>query len=158
MIFTRTQKQDLSNNSELQDKLSALYAVQAVIEFEPNGLILHANQNFLNALGYSLNEIEGKHHSMFVEKHYAESSEYKEFWQDLAKGITQSKRFKRITKAGEEIWIEASYNPLKNSKGEVYKVIKFAVDVTERYKAEQAAVLMNSKLASQMEESLSNSR
>jgi methyl-accepting chemotaxis protein len=137
MIFTNNK-----NNSEAQEKLNALNAVQAVIEFESDGTILNANENFLNALGYGLNEIVGKHHSMFVEKEYANSQEYKEFWRSLASGNLDSRRFKRITRTGEEIWIQASYNPLKDNSGRVFKVIKFAIDITELVRTEQAAKRM----------------
>jgi methyl-accepting chemotaxis protein len=130
---------DLAKNHDARQKLNALNDVQAVIEFTPEGVILDANKNFQLALGYQLTEIQGKHHSMFVEKEYAASTEYKEFWSLLKKGELQSRRFKRVTKSGSEIWIQASYNPIKNDKGEVYKVVKFAIDITELVKTEQEA-------------------
>ena len=110
--------------------LAALDRSQAVIEFKPDGTILTANRNFLNAMGYSLEEIKGKHHSMFVEPAYRDSAEYREFWQKLARGEYQAAQYKRIGKGGKEVWIEASYNPLLGRDGKAYKVVKFATDVS----------------------------
>lgn len=115
--------------------LNALDRSQAVIEFEINGTILSANENFCGAVGYSLNEIVGKHHSMFVGKHYAQSAEYRDFWTRLGRGEFFSAQYKRYGKGGREIWIEASYNPIMRA-GKPYKVIKFATDITERKLAE----------------------
>ncbi len=112
--------------------LSALNKSQAIIEFELDGTILTANENFLNAVGYSLDEIKGRHHSMFVEPSYKESAEYREFWARLGRGEFQAAQYRRFGKGGREIWIEASYNPILNSKGKPYKVVKFATDITEQ--------------------------
>jgi methyl-accepting chemotaxis protein len=106
----------------------------ALIRFETNGTIIHANNNFLNALGYRLEEVVGKHHSIFCSKDLANSFEYKKFWESLAQGTAQIGEFKRITKAGQEIWIQASYSPLKNEDGEVFGVAKIAVDITQMKK------------------------
>lgn len=125
--------------SEHEEKISAVNETQAVIDFRPDGTILTANQNFLNALGYSLGEIQGRHHSIFVNKEYAQSQEYKAFWQSLADGEIQSRRFPRIKKSGETIWIQASYCPLKDFEGKVYKVTKFAFDITGMVETEQQA-------------------
>ncbi len=114
----------------LQAQLDALDKSQAVIEFDLDGIILHANQNFLNAMGYSLNEIKGKHHRMFVDPAYAESREYQEFWQRLNRGEFQVAEYKRFGKNGKEIWIQASYNPLIGSNGKPFKVVKYATDIT----------------------------
>jgi len=119
------------NTKELVDKIEALNQVQAVIEFDPSGNILHANQNFLRAMGYQLDEIVGRHHSIFVDQAYANSSEYQNFWADLRRGESSVKEFKRFAKGGRLVWISASYNPLKDENGNVYKVIKFASDITE---------------------------
>lgn len=116
--------------------LKALDRSQAVIEFKPDGTIVTANQNFLNALGYQLAEITGKHHSMFVEAAYRDSNDYRRFWTALAAGEFQAARFKRITKSGKEIWIEASYNPVRDASGKVYKVVKFATDITRQVATE----------------------
>lgn len=121
----------LSNSkNDLQAKLDALDKSQAVIEFETDGTILTANANFLGALGYSLDEIKGKHHSMFVDPDEVNSGEYRNFWKSLADGEFQSKEFKRIAKGGREIWIQASYNPILDKNGKAYKVVKFASDIT----------------------------
>src|SRR5438874_2505417 len=93
-------------------KLAALNKSQAIIEFNLDGTILTANANFLNALGYTLEEVKGKHHSLFVEPGYKESAEYREFWAALNRGEYQAAQYKRIGKGGKEVWIEASYNPL----------------------------------------------
>ncbi|UUX49698.1 PAS domain-containing methyl-accepting chemotaxis protein [Nisaea acidiphila] len=113
-------------------KLAALDKSQAIIEFQPDGTIITANQNFLTAMGYELKEIVGKHHSMFAEPAYAESPEYKTFWEELRGGKFQAGQFKRIGKGGNEVWIEASYNPVSNGTGQPYKIVKFATDITEQ--------------------------
>ena len=110
--------------------LSALDRSQAIIEFELDGTIITANENFLKTLGYSLAEIRGKHHSMFVDPAYAASAEYKEFWARLARGEFQQAQFRRVAKGGREVWIEASYNPIVNRSGKPVKVVKLATDIT----------------------------
>jgi methyl-accepting chemotaxis protein len=114
----------------MKAKLAALDKSQAVIEFEPSGVIIGANQNFLTALGYELGEIRGRHHSMFVDAEARGSKDYERFWQELGRGKFQAGEFKRIGKGGKEIWIQATYNPLLDGKGRVTKVVKFASDVT----------------------------
>lgn len=111
---------------------SALDRSQARIEFSPDGTVLDANRNFLTALGYSLEEIRGRHHAMFVGKAMADSADYKAFWERLRRGEFQAGQFKRYAKDGSEVWIEASYNPVLDGKGRVYKIVKFASDVTAR--------------------------
>ncbi|GAB3000950.1 methyl-accepting chemotaxis protein [Psychrosphaera aestuarii] len=119
--------------------LEALSKSQAVIEFKPDGTIKTANTNFLNVVGYSLEEIQGKHHSLFVDRDYAASDEYRKFWQDLARGEFKSNEFKRFTKSGEDIWIRATYNPVMDSTNKVFKVVKYATDVTaEKKKASES--------------------
>ena len=110
--------------------LSALDQSQAVIEFDPQGNILHANKNFLDAMGYSLAEVKGKHHSLFVDPKYGASAEYKTFWEDLRRGEFKSEEFQRFGKGGKEIWIQASYNPVLDQSGKVCKVVKYATDIT----------------------------
>ncbi len=117
---------------EDKEQLQALEQNYAIISFKPDGTILNANKNFLAALGYELNEIVGKHHSIFCEKEYAKSQDYINFWSQLNKGQTQTQEFKRIKKNSKSIYIHASYTPIKNSKGDITKVIKFAQDITER--------------------------
>ncbi len=121
-----------SQSAEDKAQLIAINEYYAVISFSPNGIILSANDNFLDALGYELNEITGKHHKIFCEELYANSNEYKKFWEDLNSGKAQISEFRRIKKNGESIFIHASYKPIKNSSGKVIKIIKFAQDITER--------------------------
>ena len=113
-----------------QATLDALGRSLAIIEFSPSGTVLSANGNFCDAMGYGLPEIKGQHHSMFVDPQYARGAEYKEFWAKLGRGEFDAKEYKRIAKGGREIWIQASYNPVKNAKGVVLKVIKVATVTT----------------------------
>ncbi|XHE16582.1 PAS domain-containing methyl-accepting chemotaxis protein (plasmid) [Agrobacterium deltaense] len=122
---------------ESAGKLSALSRAQAIIEFTPDGKILTANQNFLDTLGYSLEEIAGKHHSIFCEKEYVASSEYAQFWPRLAAGEFFNDEFKRFTKDGRGIYIQATYNPIFDAEGKVFKIVKFATDVSGRVRALQ---------------------
>lgn len=116
---------------QLQEQLDAVSRTQAVIEFDLEGNIITANQNFLDTLGYSLDEVQGKHHRMFVEPEYAKSKEYKDFWKKLGSGEFEAGEFKRITKSGDEVYIQASYNPVLDKNGKAYKVVKYAIDVTK---------------------------
>jgi methyl-accepting chemotaxis protein len=120
----------LMSNKDAAAKVAALDRSQAVIEFKPDGTIVTANRNFLDALGYSLAEVEGKHHSMFVDPKERDSQDYRRFWDDLRAGKFQQAEYKRIGKGGKEIWIQATYNPLLDASGKTYKVVKFATDVT----------------------------
>jgi methyl-accepting chemotaxis protein len=119
-------------SAEDAGKLDALSRAQAVIEFTPAGEILTANDNFLNTLGYGLSEIQGKHHSMFCEREYTASEDYRRFWQRLAGGEFVADEFLRIGKGGKKVYIQASYNPIFDMNGKVFKVVKFATDVTGR--------------------------
>jgi methyl-accepting chemotaxis protein len=116
---------------DYESQLAALGKSQAVIEFAMDGTILTANENFLGALGYSLDEIQGRHHSMFVDEATRMSAAYKEFWAKLNRGEFQAGEFKRVGKGGKEVWIQASYNPILGREGRPVKVVKFASDVTE---------------------------
>ncbi|WP_419193787.1 methyl-accepting chemotaxis protein [Novipirellula herctigrandis] len=116
---------------ELQGKIDALDRSLATIEFDLDGNILTANANFLNTVGYSLGEIQGKHHRMFVEPSYARSSEYREFWDKLNDGQFQANEFNRVGKNGESIWLQASYNPIY-SDGQLIKIVKYATDITSQ--------------------------
>jgi methyl-accepting chemotaxis protein len=115
-------------------KLEALSRAQAIIEFTPKGEILTANENFLATLGYQLAEIQGKHHQMFCEPSYTNSDAYKQFWTKLAAGEFIADEFLRIGKGGRQVYIQASYNPIFDMNGRVFKVVKFATDVTTRVK------------------------
>ena len=122
---------------------------QAIIEFDLSGNILNANANFCTALGYELPEIKGKHHRIFVEPAEANSVEYREFWARLGRGEFDRQQYKRFTKSGREIWIEASYNPVLRG-GKPYKVVKFATDITVvRQKAMEDAGKLNAVSRSQ---------
>jgi len=125
-------KSPKKNSSELADILSALNRSNATIEFQLDGTIITANENFLNAMGYTLEEVKGQHHSMFVEPQEKASSEYKDFWAALSRGEFQAREFKRVGKGGKEVWIEASYNPILGKNNKPYKVVKFASDVTAK--------------------------
>lgn len=113
-------------------KIDAISRAQAVIEFQPDGTIVTANENFLQALGYTMPEIAGKNHSMFVDPAYRSSPAYADFWRRLNAGEFVSEEFLRIGKGGRRVFIQASYNPVFDPKGRVIKVVKFATDVTER--------------------------
>ena len=121
-----------SNNKEEKAQLNAIDEHFAVISFSPDGIILEANQNFLNALGYTENEVLGKHHKIFCDSKLVNSKEYSDFWNELKKGTVQTSEFKRIKKDGHSIFIQASYTPIKDNSGKVYKIIKFAQDVTAK--------------------------
>lgn len=121
--------------SSLYDSNSEILALSrsfAVIRFTPDGTIIDANDNFLSVMGYNLDEIKGQHHRMFVETGYAQTGEYREFWQKLGNGEFSAAQFKRFGKGGKEIWIEASYNPVMNKSGKVISVVKYATDITRQ--------------------------
>jgi len=117
-------------NMEDAGKLSAIGRAQAVIEFNLDGTIITANENFLATVGYRLEEIQGKHHQMFVAPSERDSAAYREFWATLGRGEFQSAEYKRFGKGGKEVWILASYNPILDDTGKPFKVVKFASDVT----------------------------
>ncbi|MGQ0530287.1 MAG: PAS domain-containing protein, partial [Panacagrimonas sp.] len=116
--------------ANLEGQIAAINRSQAVIEFTLDGRILHANDNFLNTLGYALDEVKGQHHSMFVDAVTRSSIEYRMFWDKLARGEYDAGQYKRIAKNGKEIWIQATYNPVNDAQGKPCKVIKFATDIT----------------------------
>jgi methyl-accepting chemotaxis protein len=129
--------------TELQGQIAAINRSQAVVEFDLNGTILTANENFLTVLGYRLEEIKGRPHSMFVDRDYRSSDEYRQFWDRLRRGEFDSGRYRRIAKGGREVWIQASYNPIFDTDGKAYKVVKYASDVTaqvDQTRQMQAAV------------------
>ncbi|EQC43153.1 PAS domain S-box protein [Bacteriovorax sp. DB6_IX] len=122
-------------NADFEGQLNAIDKSQAVIEFTPDGTILKANKNFLATVGYSIDEIKGQHHRIFCEPEYTRSSDYRDFWIKLANGEFDTGEYKRIGKGGKEVWINASYNPIYNHNGEVYKVVKYATDLTKEKEA-----------------------
>lgn len=117
---------------ETAAQLTAINKSQAVIEFEMDGTIIDANDNFLTPMGYTLAEIQGRHHSMFVDAGDRASDEYREFWERLGRGEYMAGQYKRIGKDGRLVWIQGSYNPILDSHGKPFKVVKFATDVTEQ--------------------------
>ena len=117
-------------NADFQGQIAAVGKAQAVIEFNLDGTVITANDNFLNALGYTLAEIKGQHHSLFVDPAFRASAEYKQFWRDLNDGKYQAAEYKRIGKGGKEVWIQASYNPIMDLNGKPFKVVKFATDIS----------------------------
>ncbi len=126
---TRTEPA-VTDRAELEAQVAALHRVQAVIEFALDGTILQANDNFLQAMGYRLEEIQGKHHSLFVDAEQARSAEYRDFWARLGRGEYDAGQYRRFGKGQREIWIQASYNPVLDRQGRPYKVVKFATDIT----------------------------
>jgi len=132
MFFNAERRRMAANLAGKQAFMDVIDRTQAVIEFSPDGTILTANSNFLSALGYELHEIAGKHHSMFVDPAYANSTEYGDFWADLGAGKFFTDQFPRNTKTGAVIWIQATYAPVFDADGNVEKVIKLATDVTQR--------------------------
>ena len=131
--------QRIHTEHENQSLLNAIGRSMAVIEFSPDGKILTANENFLKTMGYSLNEIVGQHHSMFCHRAEAESQAHKLFWASLNRGEYHSHRFERENKYGQTVFLEASYNPLFDAKGRLYKVVKFASDITQQMNTLQTA-------------------
>jgi len=117
--------------ADQRGQLAAINKAQAVIEFNLDGTVITANDNFLATVGYRLDEIKGHHHRMFVEPSFAASVEYERFWAALNRGQFQAAEYKRIGKGGKEVWIQASYNPIFDDGGKVFKVVKFATDITE---------------------------
>lgn len=134
-----------------KDSAAAWEAIKrshAVIELTPAGKILSANDLFLSVMGYSIEEIQGKHHSMFVQPQVSESPQYAEFWRKLARGEYQTNIYKRIAKGGREVWIHASYNPILDMRGKPLKVVKYATDLTEVMKTAHLAQITNANMQS----------
>ena len=125
--------------------LEALDRSLAIIEFDPQGNVLGANENFCRLLGYEPAEIIGRHHRTFVEPDYAASAEYAQFWAKLGRGEFDAREYRRIGKGGKEVWIQASYNPVLNSRGQVRKVVKVAADSPPRSMPSRAAVFIKNR-------------
>ena len=134
-------------SAEDEGKIAAIGRAQAVIEFTTDGTILDANDLFLNVLGYRLDQIKGRHHRMFVEPAYAGSPEYGRFWERLRAGEFIADEFLRLGAGGKAVWIQASYNPIFDLNGKVFKVVKFATDVTDRVNAVERLADALSRLA-----------
>ncbi|MDO6565725.1 methyl-accepting chemotaxis protein [Alteromonas sp. 1_MG-2023] len=131
-LYMAEQTKNINRSREMNDMLEALNRSTAVIEFDLTGKILKANDNFLSAVGYSMEQIQGKHHKIFCPAEDVDTPEYKQFWSDLSQGKMFSDRFKRIDSRGNPLWLEASYNPIRNDQGALYKVVKFATVITEQ--------------------------
>ncbi len=138
-----TELRELTANAK--GETNAIRKAQAVIEFKLDGTVIAANENFLDAMGYALNEIAGQHHSMFVEASFRNSPEYRMFWDKLGRGEFDAGQYKRIGKGGREVWLQASYNPILDESGRPYKVIKYATDITARKLAELELEQLNIK-------------
>lgn len=136
--------------AEAEGQVAAIGRSQAVIHFALDGTIQDANENFLAAMGYALEEIVGRHHGMFVDPDYARSADYAEFWASLRRGEFKSAEFRRFAKGGREIWIQATYNPIFDAAGRPFKVVKYATDVTaqvrKRLETDRLGVRINADL------------
>jgi methyl-accepting chemotaxis protein len=139
--FATDVTQQTLDRAEFEGKIRAIDRVQAVIEFELDGTIITANENFLRIFGYRLEDVVGKHHRLFCDPGYAESPEYAQFWQRLSRGEYDAGEFKRLTKAGAEVWLQASYNPILDPEGRPVKVVKFASDITMDVEKRSLALL-----------------
>jgi len=131
--------QRVKEEHENQSLLKAIGRSMAVVEFNPQGRVIKANQNFLSTMGYRLEEVVGRHHGLFCLAHERESAGYREFWASLNRGEYHSHRFERVNKQGQTVYLEASYNPIFDSKGRLYKVVKFASDITAQVSTQQSA-------------------
>jgi PAS domain S-box-containing protein len=127
--------------AEFEGMAQAIDRAQAVIEFDLDGTVITANQNFLRIFGYGLDEIRGKHHKIFCDPGFAESPAYAEFWQKLGRGEYETDEFKRIAKDGTEVWLQASYNPIFDADGKLLKVMKFASDISDEVQKRSLAML-----------------
>ena len=132
---------DITLSKELStadaEKIAAIERSMAVIEFEPDGAILRANDRFLTVMGYSSDEVKGQHHRLFVRPEEAESAAYADLWESLAAGHAMPGQFERLTKDGRSVWLEATYNPIFDANGKTVRVVKFATDITDKFEAAQ---------------------
>lgn len=149
----RNSWQQLSEfKNELQNQSQAISRTNATIEFDLEGNILYANENFLHLFGYTLNEIKGKHHRILLSKEEAKSNEYQHFWDDLKKGVFHKGEFERKTKDDQIIWILGSYNMITNVKGDLVKVLKIVTDISDRKKLETEIKQFNQDLQKKVKE------
>ncbi len=130
-------------DADFEGQVNAIRKSQAVIEFAMDGTILHANDNFLSALGFTLDEVRGEHHRIFVDPAERDSADYQAFWADLRAGTFCSREFRRLHKRGHDVWIQASYNPIFDLTGKPYKVVKFATDITAVVEQRQVSELLS---------------
>lgn len=130
-------------------RLAALSRSQLIVEFEPDGTILTANDNFLNSMGYALRDIQGCHHSMFCGADFAESAEYHQFWRQLSAGQFHMGVFERFGRNGEKIWLQASYNPIHDENGTLVRIVKVATDVTAAHAEREQVIALERRLVEQ---------
>lgn len=149
-------KVDEREYENMRGQLTAINRVQAVIEFATDGTIIQANQNFLDVMGYSLDEIKGKHHSMFLEPEQRSGHEYRMFWERLGRGDFEAGQYKRIARDGKVIWIQASYNPIIDANGKVLKIVKFATDITQTASKSISSQLEMGRILSALNSTSSN--
>ncbi len=128
----------MQRNADFEGQIAAIGKSQAVIEFSLDGRIQNANDNFLRTLGYTLDEVKGQHHSLFIDPAHRASTDYRLFWEKLGRGEYDAGQYKRLAKGGREIWIQASYNPILDINGKPFKVVKYATDVTAQVRASEA--------------------
>ncbi|PIK80600.1 pili assembly chaperone [Pseudomonas sp. 382] len=131
--------QRVKDEHESESLLKAIGRSMAVVEFTPQGRVIKANPNFLATMGYRMEEVVGRHHGLFCLPHERESGAYRDFWASLNRGEYHSHRFERINKQGQTVYLEASYNPIFDNKGRLYKVVKFASDITAQVSTQQSA-------------------
>jgi methyl-accepting chemotaxis protein len=143
---SKKQSVDSAAHAENAELLAAISRSQAVIEFQMDGTIVTANENFLQAVGYTLDEIKGRHHSLFCDETTRNSAEYREFWARLNRGESMPGEYRRVGKGGKQIVIQASYNPIPDATGKLVKVVKFASDVTEMAQARREAAKVQSMM------------
>ncbi|WP_269748474.1 methyl-accepting chemotaxis protein [Alteromonas pelagimontana] len=144
-VFGNNLTRTIEASKQNENLISALHRSMAVIEFFPSGEIITANSLFLQTVGYSLNEVQGRHHQIFCTEEERRSDEYAQFWHRLNQGQYIASRFKRVNKKGQTVWLEATYNPIFDSYGKLYKIVKFATDISQQVRREnlvnEAAVL-----------------
>jgi methyl-accepting chemotaxis protein len=143
---------DKTRTSDFEGRVKAIDRGQAVVEFDLDGKVITANENYLRVMGFTLREIIGQHHSMFCSPDYVVSPEYRDFWLRLGKGEYYAGRFHRVGKFNRDVYIQASYAPIFNLRGEVIRVIKYAYDVTEQVKLEQEINTKSQAMAKLMAE------
>ncbi|MDB5973081.1 MAG: methyl-accepting chemotaxis protein, partial [Hydrocarboniphaga sp.] len=125
-------RKDRLEHADLKGQIDAIGRSQAVIQFTLDGHVLDANPNFLQVMGYSLEQVRGQHHGLFVEPAYRQSAEYQQFWNKLGRGEYDAGQYKRVGKDGREVWLQASYNPIFDTGGRPFKIVKYAADVTRQ--------------------------
>jgi methyl-accepting chemotaxis protein len=148
-VYSAELTRTINHSKEMTDLITALNRSTATIEFNLDGTIITANENFIRSMGYSLKAIKGQHHKMFCSKQEVESPEYQRFWDELRAGKFVSSRFERIDASGNSVWLEASYNPVHDESGHLYKVIKFATVITDLVLREMA-ISETSKIANEI--------